>query len=281
MSEQPEFRIIPQPAIHLIYGAKNFPNLNTKIIVESIKSIEDPLSGGEVDASWAIQERQRCLGKIQIDQHHIQVAGLSNPIPDEIIDCTVHTSPWGPQIKAVMRQHRSHISLVYTGNCFDPVEKMIALYKAAHALTNEDLSGILNENAWTAHPPADFLSPEKILSYRQELPIILWVGYVKFFTDEHNYWYVTKGHHIFDVPDLAFYMREEDDLKQITLHFNNLFFYISEEDVVVTAGDTLEIARTNQFLRFRAVPEDADFLMGPSGTLVIEKIDPKDVEYSG
>ena len=56
--------------------------------------------------------------------------------------------------------------------------------------------------------------------------------------------------------------------------FINIFYYLYEKDVVATAGDTLEISQTGQKLRFSEVPEDADFLMGPSGTLVIEAINP-------
>ena len=281
MSEQPGTTKVSQPAIHLIYAERHLPKIMPNAIVNAIESIDDPQLDGEVRASWVYQERQKCLGNIHVGQHHIQVSGLANPLPTEIVDCTIHTSPWLPQMKAGMRQHVSHLSLVYAGKDHDPVEKMIALYKTAHAFAREDLLGVVNENAWTAHPIADTLDPEQILSYRQEFPMILWVGYVRFYTNEINFWYVTKGHHIFDVPDLAYFMRDEDELQQITHHFYNLFFYMSGEDVVVSAGDTLEIANTNQFLRFKNVPEGADFLMGPSGTLVIEKIDPEDIDRGG
>jgi hypothetical protein len=179
-----------------------------------------------------------------------------------------------------MRQHQSHLSLVYRGSAYDPVEKMIALYQTARAFAGEDLLGIVNENAWTAHPPADTLSPESIRSYRQDIPLNLWVGTVKFYVDQDNYWLVTKGHHIFDVPDLAYFIHDDEEETQIIKHFINIFYYLYEQDVFVTAGDTLEIAQQGQFLKFAEVPEGADFLMGPSGTLIIEKSTPDDISKS-
>jgi len=277
MTDQPQLTHTPIPTIHLIYTTTAFPRPTQKDLVQAIHAIVDSSKDQEIKALWTFQEAQKCLGQIQIGLHTIQVAGLANPLPQEIVDCTIHTSPWQPQIKAAMRQHQSHLSLVYGGSAFDPVEKMIALYQAAHAFAGEDLLGIVNENAWTAHPPADTLNPDKIRGYRQEIPLNLWVGTVKFYVDEENYWLVTKGHHIFDVPDLAYFIRDDEDEAQIIKHFINIFYYLYEQDVFVTAGDTLEISQRGHFLKFSEVPEGADFLMGPSGTLVIEKIHPDDL----
>jgi hypothetical protein len=264
------------PNIHLVYGTPNFPQPDPDEISNAIQNVKNNLGEKAVAVTWDFQEPQKCLGQVEIGPHIIPVAGLSTPLPQEVVDCTIHPSPWGAQIKAAMRQHQSHLSLVYAGSHHDPVKKMIALYETARAFTNEDLLGILNENAWTAHPPGDFLSSETIQSYREELPFNLWVGYVKFFINEDNYWFVTKGHHIFDVPDFAYLIHPGDNADEIRDQFINFFYYIYEQDVFVTAGDTLEIAKSDQFLKFSEVPEGADFLMGPSGTLVIEKIMPED-----
>jgi len=271
----------PLPTLHMIYGNPDFPKPDQDSLVKAIQDVDPTINDHQIKARWAFQETEKCLGELQFDQHMIRFAGLSNPLPREIIDCTIHPSPWGAQIKAGMRQHQSQLSLVYAGGHHDPVEQMIALYQAAHAFSSEDLLGILNQNAWTAHPPGDYLSPEKIQSYREVIPFNLWVGYVKFFVDEENYWLVTKGHHIFDVPDLAYFLRPGENAEQIINHFINIFYYIFEQDVVVTAGDTLEISKKGQYLRFSEVPEGADFLLGPSGALVIEKITPDDIAQQG
>jgi hypothetical protein len=154
---------------------------------------------------------------------------------------------------------------------------MITLYQAAHGFVNEDLLGILNENAWTAHPPAHYLSPEVINSYREDIPFNLWMGYVKFYVNEKDYWLISKGHHIFDVPDLAYFIQSEENPDQVINQFINIFYYIYEQDVEVRAGDTLEISQTGNLLKFSEVPEGADFMLGPVGTLVVEKNDPDDI----
>lgn len=265
------------PAIHLIYGSSQFPMPDELAVANQVSSIEDHMEMDQVDVTWKVQEPRKCVGSIQFGDEFIQVAGLPSPLPRTIVDRTIHFSIWPPQIKAAMRQHFSHLSLVYTGNNPDPVEQMIALYSTAHAFQNEDLLGVVNEVAWTAHPVADFLDPERIRGYRDELPFIIWVGIVKYFVDKQNYWLMTKGHHIFDVPDLAYFVEQDDDPNAILKHFFNLFFYMYEQDVVVTAGDSLEIVDTGAYLRFSEVTEHENFLMGPSGTLVIEEIQPDEI----
>lgn len=276
MSDQLQQPIINMPAIHLLYSASVLPMPDKTIIAARMAAInnKEHQGSGEIEITWSLQDSQKCLGQIRFGDHSIQVAGLSTSLPQVIIDRTINVSHWQPQIKAAMRQHRSHLSLVYTGIHPDPTEKMTALYSAAHAFDNENLLGVVNEGAWTAHPPADFLNPERIATYRKDIPFILWVGYVRLYIDKLNYWLVTKGHHVFDVPDLAYLVQPEEDPDEIISHFINIFYFLYEKDVAVTAGDTLEISGTGENLRFSEVTEHADFLMGPSGTLVIEKIHP-------
>jgi len=261
------------PYIHLLYSNPDLPAPSERSIQDQIKAVE-PLAGDDVSITWEKQTPHGHLGTIRVEDHVVRIAALDQSLPAEVIHRTVHASQWLPQLKAGMRQHQSHLSLVYTGGGHDPVEKMITLYKAARAFSDENLLGIVNENAWTAHPPADTLSPRKIISYRQEMPFRLWVGYVRFFLEKDRFWLVTKGHHIFDVPDLAYLVQPGDDPERVIRSFINIFYYIYEQDVVVTAGDTLSIKGTGETMRFSEVQEYEDFLMGPSGTLVVEKISP-------
>lgn len=265
------------PAIHLVYATPKFPTPDDVEISERIVVVEDSLSQDDIAVNWEIQNSEKCIGQIRFKDHDIRVGALPTPLPKAIIDRTIHVSMWQPQIKATLRQHLSHLSLVYVGQNPDPVQRMIALYGTARGFENENLLGIVNEGSWTAHPRADFLSPEKIAGYRDEIPFVLWVGYVKFFVDKQSYWLITKGHHIFDVPDLAYFMQPGDDPDEIMKHFINIFYYIYEEDAEVTPGDTLAISGTNEFMKFSEVKEYEEILMGPSGTLVIEKISPDEV----
>lgn len=261
------------PAIFLVFSNPELTTPDQKAIADRIASLEDPLQPDSVEAHWDLRGSEKCVGSVRFRDHGIQISGLSAPLPPSIMDQTIHVSQWQPQIKASIRQHRSQISLIYTGNNPDPIEKMIALYQTAYAFDTENLLGIINPNAWTAHPPADFLTAEMIRSYRQNIPFELWIGYTKFFIDKQHYWLASKGHHIFDVPDLAYLANADEELDDIINHFINIFYYLLEEDVEVVAGDTLAIKSADITMQFSEVEEGADFLMGPSGTLVIEKVD--------
>lgn len=261
------------PGLHLIYASGQLPSPQADTLKARLahSTVADH---DAVTLKVAQQDSQKFLGEVAYEHHRLHIAGLSMPLPQDVIDRTVMVSPWQAQIKAAMRHHRSQISLVYAGSEPNPVEQMTALYTLAGALENEDLLGIVNINAWTAHPPADFLSPDSIAQYRQHIPFNLWFGYVRFYIDDYSYWLTTKGHHIFDVPDLAAFVGPGDDPNALVNLFINVFYYLYEQDVVVTAGDTLEISGSGQQLRFSEVTEFTDILIGPSGTLVIEKSDP-------
>ena len=261
------------PAIHLIYGKPLCPTPDQQTLTDRITATNPGISPASIHLNWSNPTPDQGQGEITFGNHRILLAGQPVPLPKSILDRTIHVSPWQPQIKAAMRQHQSHLSLVYAGEHPDPVEKMIALYQVAYGLQNEDLLGIINEQAWTAHPTADFLMPERINSYRREIPFILWVGYVKFYLDPVRYWLVTKGHHLFDVPDLAAMVDSVEQESEIIQRLIVIFYYLYENDVSAVAGDTLELKSTGQQLRFAEVPEDLDLLMGPSGTLVVEPLE--------
>lgn len=265
------------PTLHLVYATSDLPAPSEKRLAARLAAVEPRTEPNQILARYDIMESHKILIQILFHDHDIRVAGMSTPLPRPITDQTIHVSHWPPQTKMAMRRHQSHLSLVYTGKSPDPIEKMIALYSVAHAFATENLLGIVNEGAWTAHPPADFLSPASIRTYREEIPFNLWVGYVKFFIDEQRFWLATKGHHIFDVPDLAAFVQPGEDPQDMIHHFINVFYHCFEKDVVVTPGDTLEIGATGRFFRFAEVSEYADYLMGPAGTLVMEEIEPGEI----
>ena len=96
---------------------------------------------------------------------------------------------------------------------------------------------------------------------------------MKFYLDPNRYWLVTKGHHLFDVPDLAAMVDSPEQESEIIERLIAIFYYLYDNDVTAVAGDTLELQSTGKQLRFNEVPEELDLLMGPSGTLVVEPIE--------
>ena len=261
--------LIFTPSIHLIYAPPNLELPSDPDLLGNLALSGDDFTPESVELIRTFDSPDRFLAEVRFGEHLIRVAGLPNPLPQDVVDRTIHVSPWQPQIRAAMRQHRSHLSLVYAGTHPDPVEKMIALYRVAFAFENENLLGVVNEHAWTAHPPADFLSPDRIVTYRDEIPFILWIGYVKFYLEPSQYWLVTKGHHIFDVPDLTSLVSDPGDEEGTINRFIDIFYYLYENDVEVVAGDTLELATSGEKLQLEEVTENPEWLMGPSGTLVV------------
>lgn len=260
---QPLFSTLSTPCLYLVYASTGLPT----VVTREPKAFQPHSASIE----WVQQNPQQCLGRVSLGEHQLHVAGLANPLPQEVSDRTIMVSPWGPQIKTALRQHQAHLSLVYTGGDPDPVEKMVALYTLASAFKDENLLGIVNPNAWTAHPTADFLSSERITQYRAGIPFNLWFGYVRFYTDDQAYWLVTKGHHIFDVPDLAYFVQPGEQADEVINIFINVFYYLYEQDVTVVAGDSFTVHGDNHNLVFSEVTELVEFLMGPKGTLVITR----------
>lgn len=272
MSELPQPLDSFTPALHLIYANPEIPPPDQAKLTSRLQAF-DSLAQSEPNLNWQIRSPEKCLGKLNFATHQIQISGLATSLPHGVIDRTVNVSLWQPQIKAGMRQHQSHLSLVYRGESRDPVERMVALYQASHALSNENLLGIVNEPAWTAHPAADFLSIDKIEGFRQEIPFILWFGYVRIFVDKQRYWLTTKGHHLFDVPDLACFIESREEEEGVINTFINLFYYLFEQDVLARPGDTLEIGNSGVVMQFSEVTEHEETLLGPAGTLVIDQKD--------
>lgn len=258
------------PFLHLVYADPAFPAPGQEDFAAQIRPF-DAQAYTRPTVDWQIRSPEKCLGDLHFGRHQVQVSGLAHPLPPEVVDRTIRVSMWQAQIKAGLRQHQSHLSLVYRGDSPNPVERMVALYQAAHTLKNENLLGVVNEPAWTAHPAADFLNREKITGYSREIPFILWIGYVRIFVDKQSYWLVTKGHHLFDVPDLAWFIESAEEEERVINRFINLFYYLFEQDVVVQPGDTLEIGQLGESFQFSEVTEYTETLMGPAGTLVIKK----------
>ena len=284
------------PFIHLVYSTAEIPLPTPDRIREGLAAVDDRWDPSGIHLDFEQPDGLQVSGLAGFGDHHVQVSGLPAPLPSTVIDRTVHVSRWQPQFKAAIRQHRSTLSLVYLGDHPDPVEKMIALYGLARSFQDENLLGLINEQAWTAHPPASYLAPAAITAFRQTFPFDVWVGYIRFFIDDDHFWLATKGHHIFDVPDLAYLMSPAEDEGAIIQTMANIFYYIYEDDGTVTAGDTLEIGEkgprptggrptdehptgerptserpTGRLWRFGPVTEEEAPLIGPSGTLVIEK----------
>lgn len=258
------------PFIHLIYAGLPDDIQLTKHWHGILADSYPQLKPDAIQVEWYETPSPVTAGAITFGDHRVRFFTASTPLPGPIIDRTIHVAPLPPQVRAYLRQHQAHLSLVYTGTHSDPLEQMIALYTAASLFQNTALAGVVNEQAWTAHPVGSTLSPATIASFRENLPWDLWVGRVKFYQDATHYWLVTRGQHIFDVPDLAAWIETESIEQQWIAYFFRIFHYLRSDQSVALAGDTLEMSPSGEVLRFSAVPAElTEQLQGPSGTLAL------------
>lgn len=265
------------PYIYLVYATPQFELPSEKDVTDYIRNFEGNASAESVETNWVVNDGNSFSGLIKIGQHQLRLAGVNVPLPASTIQKTVIPTHWDDTVKQHIRSHRAHLIIYYEGYHPDPVEQMIAIYKAASALKNDALIGVVNEAAWTCHPVTHFLDVATILNYRQELPFALWFGYIKLYTDPDHYWFFTRGHYLFNVPDLAYFCTPNVKAFDIMRLFINIFYYVFEAKHEINIGDTMEVQGGNNILRFAAVQEGADMIESPGGTLVIEKISASNV----
>lgn len=246
---------IKQPCITLLYSDPNLYFPGELQMVLDFASVEGNLHPENIQVNVSLHETSRLAAEMVILDQKIKILGARLPLPDEVMTRCVHYCHWQGDFKRSMKGHKAQVVLTYSGPGKDPLEKMIMLYKTAYALRHESLLGIVNEPAWTAHPVLDTLEPERIRSYRESIPFLLWFGYLKVpLTPEHAL-LVSRGHDIFNLPDLAYLLDPGDDSSGILNTFFNVFYYMSGNKGAVKAGDTLEVSGSGEYLRFNEMPD--------------------------
>lgn len=262
------------PSITLCF--KNLPKIQKNQIIQTLQQIE-PFNG---DIQFYIEEDANGLtfqGNLEFENHKIQFLGNSARLSDAIIESCVHTAHWQEHFKNKILTSQATISLVYAGNSTDPVENYIALYKVAACFYGDDLLGVINEPAWTYHP-AEIL-PKIIFNNmvnlcRNSPPFLFWTGFIKTsldltspFSHTVNNCFFTKGHHVFGIPDLAFYSSNADPMK-IKKIFNDIIEYAWFENKNLEPGDFVGFDN-HEVYELVEPDEKIEFLESPTKTLVL------------
>ncbi|WP_176461670.1 DUF4261 domain-containing protein [Anaeromicrobium sediminis] len=264
-----------QPAISLIFN--ELPIIDSEVVGKRIEEIESLKGSVHITLDKELNDGENILSVIEFDDHKIKLVGFNGPLPSNTINHTVNCSYWKPDEKEVMRNHKAHIICYYHGKNSDPIEKYIALYKVAYAFMENGLIGLINEDAWTcnlAYVIDDLMNEGMLEECRNVPPLLLWTNLVKMPT-ESGTWMFTKGNHIFGVNDFA-YKGDMSKASEVNEIFNNIFYYIYENKVNVEVGHTLQI-KEDVYLKFEKVTEEKEYIEGPLGTLVIERINPNDI----
>jgi hypothetical protein len=140
---------------------------------------------------------------------------------------------------------------------------MAALLKVAGGLARQGGVGIASPETWSAFVPRitelmeqpGFWPP----FYEKGIPAILAVGFVKVHRGD-ELWFITKGHTLYGLPDLAYRAASHDEAERIFDLFSNIFHYMMDVGPVIEAGHTMEMETDGVVMRFDTPPTGADFI---------------------
>lgn len=247
---------------------------------ERLAAIEPLALEPQFGLSFNPEGNDALTGTAELGSHIVDVSGLRETAPADALEKTISVSAWTGEAREQLESHKAHINLMHQGGGADVLEKYIALYKLAAVIGGERLRGVLLEEAWTCAPPdvvREFLSSESLTGFRENLPPILFTGFVKFFSDEGT-WFATKGHQMFGAPDLVMFGDEKPaDVMDI---FMNIFLYVTQQDARIGPGHTLQIA-DEVFLKFSELdPANPyiEYLKGAGPTLQLGRIGKDEVK---
>jgi hypothetical protein len=211
---------------------------------------------------------------ISFGHHAFALAGIDAPVPADSSENAVDTSNWSPEDKAPLRRHRVHMICAYTGTEVDPTEQFIAALKVAGAFLRHGLVGVIDAAAWNCLPRrviAASLTTDFLDGARQTIPVAIWTGFVKFFRPDGLIWFCSKGFHRWGAPDFALLEAEGEGETAVDI-FSALLGHVRSTGARLSPGDIADLGGLP--LRFSPVREYAEYLDGPGGTLVIERMAP-------
>ncbi len=262
------------PSISL--GLKSLPTLNPDIFYQTIPKIE-PINS-PIQLNFEEDPSSKTIhGFIEFEDHKILLLGNAARFPDHVMESCIHTAHWQNSFKEEILSTQATLNLVYAGKSQNPIENYIALYKIAACFYNDKLLGIINEPAWTYHPAG--LLPKMIFNNmvnlcRNSPPFLFWTGFIKTsldvsspFSNQKSNCFFSKGHHVFGIPDFAFYSDHTDPMKVKKL-FNDIIEYAWFEKKDLQSGDYIGFEE-NEVYELVEPEESIEFLESPTKTLVL------------
>ena len=255
-------------ALLLLFEA--LPPLNQRTLQARIELLEPMKARLRVSDTTKVDHA--AFARITYDEHSIRLVGLGSPAPVEAIHEAIECAHWNDEDKQPLRRHRSHVLCYYEGASDDPAEQLLACWKLAGGFLDDGLLGIVDRDAWNCTPAAplrQLLTPAGIATLRKEPPLGIWTGFARMFKDEDEVWFCSKGFHRWKVVDFACLGRPSE-AEEIFDLFNELFRYARDSQAAMAPGHTAQLG--DKLLRFLPVSEYPEYLNGPLGTLVVEKI---------
>lgn len=250
--EKPSFTASQTPVIALLFNRR--PNINLQEAIGTISSFEPTRNRPKVIIEKDWSNDMMLLAEVNFDEHVVEIAGLQSPLPTSVMEQTIYCAPWTADLKELLQSHLMNVILCYNGSHEDPIEQYIALYKVAALFASDELIGVVNEPAWTCHPATGIyqILESKMLSIsRQSPPLIFWSGFVRgqlMTENREEFWAMSKGFHLFGVPDLLYQYDGSTDLWQISELFQELFHYFYFENADIQNGDAIQVGDNQYYL---------------------------------
>ncbi len=225
--------------------------------------------------SAVVEQDGQIHALISFDRHQLRLIGFAEQVDDEAVGRAIDCSHWQESQKQSLRDHGAHFVCFYLGEHEDPGEQIIAMHRLAAALIPESLLGLVDPEAWNCIPApvlTDIVRAESLNTFREGLPVGLWIGFVKMFVSETDVWFCTKGMHRWGRPDFAM-PGSNDQSREMADRFYAFCNYAIAAPEPLAVGETADLGPGERFM-FDPVAEYAQYLDSPCGTLVMRPVDP-------
>lgn len=267
------------PILSLLYsrlptGSDFLERLHT-LANEGPEPFEPELS---IESHWRDGQKP-LLAEVAWGQHKVEVAGLFAPLPSIATERCIWPSYWRPDIKELMASHQHNIILRYAGTHPDPIERHVALYLLANIFPTESLVGVANEPAWTCHPAVvipNIMNPEMLQVVRESPPLLYWTGFMAL-EAEGYLWYISRGHHLFGLPDFAFLAHDPGDALEVQNLFHEMFTYLYFNKKQVGPGDIVGIDEDHAY-EVVEIEDDLQILRGVGTTYILHPLSPEEAD---
>jgi hypothetical protein len=231
-----------------------------------------------------VEDQAVDYGMIEFDSHRIRVIGLDAPVPESLLQGTVDVAPLLGDHRESLRNHKAHWILISESGGKNALERCIALLKLASALGGDKLLGVASEEGFTALPGGavhDLMTRKALADIRESLPPVVFTGSFRLRDKDGDDWMVTRGHHLFGIPD--FVMRADAmEGRTIAELFHTILNYAVTSGKELNPGDTMQLD-DKLFMRLLPLkPDDEEgaydpVLRGRERTLEVTLIKPEDI----
>ncbi len=270
-------KITPKKAedqrLKLIFLASSLPKCIAERLQQNLPAFG--VTDYSVEEDLELAQEGIVNADINLGIHKIKVVGFSAAVPEKVGQMALDCCNWSPDDKQAMRAHSHHMVVYYEGGSLDIVEQFLALYTLACCFIDDGLLAIMDIAAWNCvpvHAIKQLMHSELRNNCDEDLPLVLWTGFAKIFVSDSEVWLCSKGFHRFGVMDFAWFGTMED-VNEVYELFHGLFSYVRNEKAKLKVGDTAQFG-DNLILRFVKLNDYHEYLEGPLGTLVIERLDP-------